>query len=159
MIRLTAICAAALMFIEGCDRLKVADTEMPLLPQGFSSIRDIDPRGWAYDDALTFTTDSAGGDLIVAIRHSVDYPYRNLWLEIARQGPDSGAAVIRDTIDMELADPFGLWHGNGIGTSRQVEATVARSIRLDSASTITVRHIMRLDTLPCIEQAGIFVIH
>ncbi len=158
MIRLPALCLAALFFAQGCDRIR-EEAEKPLLPQGFSSYQDIDPKGWAYDDALTFTTDSVAGDLTVAIRHSVDYPYRNLWLEITRRGADSSARVIRDTIDMELADPFGLWRGNGIGASRQVEATVARGISLDSASTVTVRHIMRLDTLQGIRQAGIFIIH
>lgn len=129
-----------------------------ILPSGFSSFTGVDKAGWRYDDTLAFVTDSVAGELRVAVRHSVAYPYSNLWLEVTRPGSDS-ASLLRDTLHLELADPFGLWRGTGVGPTRQVEATVASHVRLDSGQTVTLRHIMRLDTLPAIEQAGIFVIY
>lgn len=129
-----------------------------VIPSGYSDFHKLPDDGWRYDDTLSFTTPAASGELRVAVRHSVTYPYRNVWIEVTRTGPDSGATPVRDTVELELADPFGLWKGTGVGPTRQMEATVERGVKADSGSTVTLRHIMRLDTLPAIEQAGIFII-
>ncbi|MCM1028975.1 MAG: gliding motility lipoprotein GldH [Pseudoflavonifractor sp.] len=152
---LKAAIPALAMLLAACGNAHMPEH---VIPSGYSSFSDITGRGWAYSDTITFITDSVGGQLTVAVRHSANYPYRNLWLEVTRPAPTTDA-TIRDTINLELADRFGLWLGTGIGPTRQVEAKVADNVRLDSGNVITLRHIMRLDTLPGIEQAGIFVIH
>ena len=127
---------------------------------GYSDFASLPEDGWRYGDSIVFVTPEAEGELRVAVRHSIKYPYRNIWLEVSRKGPDSVApAIVRDTVELELADPFGLWKGTGVGPTRQMETVVAPSVRVDSGSTISIRHIMRLDTLPAIEQTGIFIIN
>ncbi|MDE6279234.1 MAG: gliding motility lipoprotein GldH, partial [Paramuribaculum sp.] len=64
----------------------------------------------------------------------------------------------RDTLCIELADPFGRWLGTGQGASRQVKASLPHSVSVDSGRTIAVRHLMRLDTVPDIEQVGLFIL-
>lgn len=146
--------------VSACDSFRPDDSaDLSDLNLGYSDFATLPDEGWRYGDSVTFVTPEAEGELRVAVRHSIKYPYRNIWLEVSRKGPDSVAAkVVRDTVELELADPFGLWKGTGIGPTRQMETVVSPSVRVDSGSTISIRHIMRLDTLPSIEQTGIFII-
>lgn len=128
------------------------------LPSGYSDFRELPGNGWCYDDTLTFVTPAAAGEMRVAVRHSSQYPYRNLWLEVSLTAPGTSAPRYRDTVELELADPFGLWRGTGVGPTRQCEAVVAPRVRIDSGTVVNVRHIMRLDTLPAVSQAGIFIL-
>lgn len=126
----------------------------------YSDYRQLPDAGWAYNDTAIFVpavSPAATGDLMVGLRHSADYPYRNLWLEVTYiTSPDS--VLHRDTLDVELADRFGLWLSRGVGASRQIAVPVRRAVNIDSGRAVTVRHIMRLDTLPKIEQIGVFII-
>ena len=90
----------------------------------------------------------------IALRHDNDYPYRNLWLEVTYGTPP---AMHRDTVSIELADIYGRWHGNGLGPSYQMAATVDPAVTLSDSSRISIRHIMRVDTLRGIRQIGISV--
>lgn len=146
----------------GCGGTSSTDIDDFAIPMGHSDFREIDPDGWRYSDTITFPIPATmTGEMRVAIRHSIDYPYRNIWLEITRLGPDSGARPVRDTVDLELADPFGLWRGTGIGPTRQAEGKLrgGMPVTLDSGTTVMLRHIMRLDTLPAVSRVGLFVIH
>lgn len=118
--------------------------------------RNISPAGWDYNDKITFIphlNDSVfEGALAVAIRHTNDYLYSNIYLEVAVK---DSLGQRRDTFNVALADEFGRWYGRGIGTDYQLSDTVYPSIRLHSPAMITVRHIMRCDLLPDIQQIGI----
>lgn len=145
--------------ISACDPARITETLDPTdTLKGYSDFASIPDYGWRYDDTVTFVTQKAEGELRVAVRHSIRYPYRNIWLEVTRTGPDSASVPVRDTVELELADPFGLWKGTGIGPTRQREAIVAPKVSVDSGTSIAIRHIMRLDTLPLIEQTGIFIL-
>jgi gliding motility-associated lipoprotein GldH len=123
----------------------------------YSEFTNISADGWPYNQPLTFipvVADSVcTGTMTITIRHGNAYPYRNIWLEICHQG-ESGA-IAHDTINMELADIYGRWHGSGLGTDFQYTDTLGHSFRLYRDSHIRIRHIMRNDTLPSIEQVGI----
>lgn len=123
----------------------------------FSSFTDTDIHGWAYGDTLTFFPtglDSADTrTLDAAIRHSGDYMYRNLWLEMSYRGSDS--ILRRDTVELELADVYGRWLGSGFGPSYQMQVQVGLAANLADSTPIHIRHIMRVDTLRGIQQVGI----
>lgn len=142
--------------LTACDAFR--DQSPDTFSLGYSDFASLPDYGWRYNDSVVFVTPAASGDLKVAIRHSLKYPYRNIWLEVARVSPDSIATTRRDTVELELADPFGLWKGTGVGPTRQMEAVVESNVSVDSGSRIILRHIMRLDTVPAIEQAGVFII-
>lgn len=122
----------------------------------------ISPSGWAYGDTVAFDgvqADSASaGRLAVMVRHTSSYPYANLWLEITVPCADGDSTVyLVDTVNVALADVYGRWLGRGSGVSRFMVDTLHRHYaRIDTS--ITLRHIMRVDTLPGLEQLGVIFI-
>lgn len=124
----------------------------------FSTFRPVDPSGWRYTDTLvlplTAMTDTVGcrGDVAVTVRHSNNYPYSNLWMELIL--PDGTARAVC----VELADVFGRWYGNGMGLTFERTDTVLRGITLGPSDTLRLHHNMRIDTVPSIEQIGLFFI-
>lgn len=126
-------------------------------PGDFSHYTEVPPEGWAYGNALDFDTgreDSLSrGDLEVSLRHNIDYPYSNLWLEICYN--NNGRQTV-DTVNIPLADVHGRWYGRGFGASRQAEAVVATDVSPLSGAPVKVRHIMRVDTLRGVEAVGVY---
>lgn len=132
----------------------------------YSSWSQIPSEGWLYTDTMsllpvdTSLTDNdsivSGAAIKVALRHSNDYPFSNLWLELTYHS-DNGR-MMRDTLDMRLADVYGRWLGSGFGASYQQELTVSPSAVVDVTRPLLLRHIMRVDTLRGIEQVGIEVV-
>ncbi|MCH5245925.1 MAG: gliding motility lipoprotein GldH [Muribaculaceae bacterium] len=123
----------------------------------FNSFENLPADGWAYGDTISFVTDTLDsipltGTLEIAIRHNNLYPYRNLWLEISY--PLNGKTNT-DTVNMELADVYGRWHGNGFGASYQFATPVKHKVILGPGTRVNVTHVMRVDTLTGVEQLGI----
>ena len=113
----------------------------------YSGFEDLDPAGWAYGDTVTFVTDSCvAPSMMIALRHNDSYPYRNIWLEVS----DS---VHTDSVNIELCDVYGRWHGKGIGSSYQIAAQVP--FTLTPNTRLNIRHVLRVDTLRGIEQIGL----
>lgn len=125
----------------------------------FSSFHTFSDQKWIYTHPLEFTVDTlrdsvaSDGVLLLSLRHTSGYEYRNLWLELAY--PLNDSTLCRDTLNIELADDEGRWLGHGTGPSRQLADTVSHAFTLRRGQTLTLRHIMRMDTLPNIEQIGI----
>ncbi len=125
----------------------------------FSAFATLRGAEWSYGEPVTFAVDtlrdsvSAPGDIVLTVRHTHGYEYRNLWLEIM---PDVASTLsVPDTLNIILADPEGHWRGRGTGPSLQVNDTIARGVTLHRRQQIRLRHIMRRDTLDGIEQIGI----
>lgn len=118
------------------------------------------PRGeWEYASPSKFRVDtlrdsiSRGGTLLLSMRHTSGYEYGNIWLELSY--PVNDSTVRADTFNIVLADDYGHWLGRGLGPSVQVTDTLSRNFTIRKGETITLRHIMRTDTLSDIEQVGI----
>lgn len=113
--------------------------------------------GWRYNDTLAFNKDSADtlpvGRMVIGVRHTAAYPYSNLWIELSYLTADSLPAA--DTVEIKLADAFGHWYGSGTGASYQLTDTVVPHHSVLPSSQVRLRHIMRMDTVPEIEQMGI----
>lgn len=131
----------------------------------YSRWRNLPSEGWMYADTVSLVpVDTAlvgndsvvtGGGLNVALRHSNDYPFSNLWLELTYIDANGGA--VRDTVNVRLADVFGRWLGIGFGAEYQQEVLVSR-VNIDITKPVRLRHIMRVDTLRGIDQVGVSVI-
>ncbi len=125
----------------------------------FSAFMSPEDTKWLYDELAVFRPDTlrdsvaTGGTLLLSVRHTNSYPYRNLWLELAYPADDS--TIVADTVNIVLADVYGNWTGKGMGVSHQLTDTVSTDFRLVRKKPVTVRHIMRTDTLEGIEQIGI----
>lgn len=125
------------------------------------SYAPVDASGWLYSDTLRLAFEPADSDsliegrLAVTVRHSADYAYSNIWLEVSYPPCDS---LIPDTLNIRLADSYGNWFGKGLGLSFQLCDSTARHISLKAPATVNVRHIMRVDRLEDIEQVGVVII-
>lgn len=122
----------------------------------YSQFKNIPTEGWSYNDTLTFIPEpndsTATGILTIALRHNNDYIYNNLWVEVSYF---NDSVTVADTLNIELADIYGRWHGKGIGARFQIEDTISSSFNAIRGNRVKVRHIMRTDTLNGIEQVGI----
>lgn len=109
--------------------------------------------GWEYGDTLRYDVPTlATRDIALTIRHADLYPYANLWIEVTYPSDDS---IIADTMNINIADPYGKWLGAGSGPSIMRTDTIRLTHTPDTASTLGIRHIMRVDRLPSIEQIGV----
>ena len=139
--------AAALLTAASCDRPSYRLSQWHTLDNG----------GWAYADTLTFNNDDADtlevGRVVVGVRHTANYPYSNLWMEMSYDAGDTIPA--RDTVEVRLADAFGHWQGSGSGSSYQFTDTVIPRHRIVPGTRVRLRHIMRMDTVPELEQIGL----
>ena len=124
----------------------------------YSAFKAFEGAEWYYSRPLEFTVDTLAdsicphGDLLITLRHTDGYDYRNLWLEIDYDADNEDSQP--DTINVILADVYGHWRGSGSGNSFQVTDTVRRDMPLRCGQRITLRRIMRSDTLYNIEHAG-----
>lgn len=109
-----------------------------------------------YTDTIGFTLSNLdsipGKSLYVAVVHSDKYPYSNLWLEVTYE--DSVRRVC-DTVALTMADQYGKWQGHALGSTYQIEAKACPEISPLGDSYVTVRHIMRADTLHGIDRIGV----
>lgn len=124
----------------------------------YSEYHHIPAEGWRYGEAMVyrpeFRDSVATGRLVAAVTHAADFPYTSLWLEVSAADPSGRVAA--DTVRLMLADRYGRWLGRGIGPRLQVTDTLARRVTIARGTPVKVRHIMQTDTLPGIEQVGIF---
>ncbi len=153
MRRLPAVIAGALL-CAGCVSGFMQDGN------SFSSFVRMPSAQWLYSSECVFTPDSladstAQGTLMLSLRHTASYPYSNIWIELACGDPSDSADFRRDTFDIVMADTFGRWCGSGMGTSFRLTDTLVRDFTLVRNRPLTVRHIMRADTIDGIEQVGI----
>lgn len=125
----------------------------------FSAFETFPGQVWEYARPAEFRVDTLrdsvarGGTLLLSLRHTNGYEYSNLWLELSY--PVNDSIVRADTFNIILADDFGHWRGHGIGPSLQVTDTLSRDFTLRRGMPMTLRHIMRTDSLANIEQAGL----
>lgn len=63
--------------------------------------------------------------------------------------------VACDTVSVELADIYGTWLGSGLGTSFQRRVTLNPAFTVADSARVRVRHVMRVDPVPELEQIGI----
>lgn len=129
----------------------------------YSRWTDLPACGWAYGDTISLlpvdTTLHDNDSLVrrplrLGLAHSNSYPYSNLWLEVTYHG---GVGSYRDTLNVVLADVYGRWLGSGFGANYQHEIVLNPRADIDVTRLVTVRHIMRVDTLRGLDRIGVSV--
>ena len=135
------------LFMTSCNRPTETPGEFHSLPHA----------EWPYPQQLVFNErgDTILGDVKAVelfLRHSKEYPYANIWLELSYNSADS---VVADTFNVVVADEYGKWLGSGAGPLRLLTDTLRLRNMPDADSKFRLRHIMRVEILPEIEQVGI----
>lgn len=138
------LCCAAAILCRSCS-----------IPTEYADFVTISHDGWAYGDTLTFVGDTVTDNMqvCISVRHTANYVYGNLWLEVS--GYDTRDSLVIDTVNIRLADKFGRWFGRGSGVSFVKTDTLPEPYRIAADKPVKVRHIMRLDTVLNIEQVGV----
>lgn len=112
---------------------------------------------WKYGKVLKFNDnhDTLPGVLeavAISVRHTNEYPYGNLWLELSYKSQDS---LVRDTVNIRLANEYGKWNGSGSGPVVTYTDTMHTRKVPDEGTIFMLRHIMRADVVPELEQIGL----
>ena len=83
----------------------------------FEQHKSFENQSWNSDSAITFNylveDTTSQNQLIIKLRHTVEYEFQNLFLFIK--------AEKMDTIEIQLANKEGRWFGKGVGDIRMVE--------------------------------------
>jgi gliding motility-associated lipoprotein GldH len=92
------------LVFSGCDRQKVYEQ--------FNEIKDLE---WRTDDIQHFnagiTDTSEIYNVLISYRNTARYEYSNLYLFVTVHSPDGN--MVRDTVEVMLADESGKWLGKG----------------------------------------------
>lgn len=127
-------------------------------PNRYSSYHDISlDDGWSYADTLTYIplhADSvAMGEYWVCVRHTNNYPYANLWIELTYNDQEGKSHA--DTVNMTLADTYGHWLGQRLGLHYQHKVKATDRVGHVIGTPVKLCHIMRVDTLKEIDLVGV----
>jgi gliding motility-associated lipoprotein GldH len=95
------------------------------------------------------------------IRHTDDYPYSNIWINMKIKAPGEPSFDTTIKIEKQLADASGKWLAKGMGNIR--EHKIPLSFKEIPPFTkagnyiIQLEQIMRNDPLPCVLNVGMCV--
>jgi gliding motility-associated lipoprotein GldH len=129
--------------------------------EAYNQFRSIPDEAWEkdlpYDFEVTVTDTIDSYDVFLQVRNSNSYAYRNLWLFVQFATPDG--QIRNDTINCELADAFGKWHGKGYHLF-SLNLPYEQQIRFPASGVYSyaIRHGMRTDRLQGISDIGLRVV-
>ncbi|MBR3565069.1 MAG: gliding motility lipoprotein GldH [Paludibacteraceae bacterium] len=118
----------------------------------YSQYQTIADSRWNDSDTLVYHVNiddtTTAYDVIIDVRHTINYQYQNLWL-----------FVNSDTIDFYLANSRGEWLGNGVGELREMPVLYKSNMRFDSCGVYDYKIVqaMRNKELKGIKEVGLIV--
>ncbi|MBA3647333.1 MAG: gliding motility lipoprotein GldH [Chitinophagales bacterium] len=94
-------------------------------------------------------------NIYVNIRHTDNYPYQNIWLNIGTEFPDGNKATKR--IEVMLSTDAGKWFGEGLGDIWDYRSMIEENAYFQQPGlyTFSIEQNMRADPLPGIMSAGL----
>ncbi|MCF8309315.1 MAG: gliding motility lipoprotein GldH [Bacteroidales bacterium] len=128
-------------------------------PDIYNQYKSVEKQGWYKEDTISFTPTvpdtSRQYNLIINLRHTTDYKYRNVYFFTTTHFPNGD--INRDTIELRVAKKSGEWIGKGFGTIKTYRQMLLRGIRFDQKGDYVFEfcQAMREDTLRGIEDIGL----
>ncbi len=143
----TLIC---ILFLNACEQSRVFDKNIA-----------IGNNGWAYGQPLQFevsvidTTESY--NMFINIRHTDEYPYNNLWINLTTILPDS--SIVSSKVNVELSMPDGKWTGNCVDGICYNAVLIQKNFRMPQKGkyTFILDQDMRMNPVPGLLDVGIRV--
>jgi len=137
------------MFVaQSCDRKKVYDR-----------YEKLENHTWKAENILTHDVNIqdtlSANNVFLNIRHSNDYPYRNMFMFISITDPSG--QFKKDTVEVFLADEKGKWFGSGIGDVFQNKIPLLVNVRFQHQGVYTfeIEQAMRQNQLPGVLDIGL----
>ncbi|MDL2231518.1 gliding motility lipoprotein GldH, partial [Porphyromonadaceae bacterium OttesenSCG-928-L07] len=125
----------------------------------YKDFRNIRNEEWCINDTLSFevhVSESREYNMNLYVRHTTDYEMANLWCFI--QVSDSSGTVLKDTVNMKLAEADGRWMGDGNSIKTVKQAINSPHIELNEGLyTIKIEQGMRVKCLKGIKDVGISI--
>lgn len=138
---------ASAMLLSSCDKTRVMEENA-----------QIDGNNWEYKDVKSFNaeiTDTAiGYNLYVNVRHSFQFEWRNMWVNIKTTFPDGKTFDKR--VNLVLSEPDGHWFGDCTGDNCDMQLSIQNNAYFPQPGkyTFAISQDMRVDPLPFIKSVG-----
>lgn len=135
------------MLLSSCDQTRL-----------FEEWKELDGVEWDVDSTLSFTFDVEDTisvcNLLLGVRNTNMYPYRNIWLMTSVHGPNN--ILFRDTVQLALASNSGEWYGKRSASLYSYMVPLYSQLRFFSTGeyTVELQHGMRKDPLNGISSIG-----
>jgi gliding motility-associated lipoprotein GldH len=140
--------AVASLILSGCNKNVV-----------YSEYKTFENNEWYAKDRAEFDLEikdtQSLNNISLMVRHADDYPYSNLYMFVTTSYPDG--KVIRDTMEVILANQKGEWQGSGAGDLYDLKVPIKRNVRFALAGKykFAFEQAMRVDPLPLIMDFGL----
>ncbi|MEN8229005.1 MAG: gliding motility lipoprotein GldH [Bacteroidota bacterium] len=118
----------------------------------FDQYTQTDDGLWSWHDAKEFNIEIADTvtlhNIYLQIRHTVEYPMSNLYMFVYVKGPSG--QLLKDTVNLILANPDGKWIGSGTGNLRELRLLYRQHTKFGQSGlyTFTLEQGMRNPELP-----------
>lgn len=145
--KLVTISTLVLFLLSACNRKIV-----------FSEYKTFGEAGWEAKNAAVFEMDITDtqslNNVSLMVRHSEEYPYRNIFLFVTTQYPDG--KVLKDTMEVVLSNDKGEWAGSGAGDIFDFKVPIKKNVRfaLPGHYKFSFEQAMRDNPLPQVMDFG-----
>lgn len=118
----------------------------------YHRFQDVEDGTWDWEDPKRFRVEVSDTthlhNIYLQVRHTVDYPLRNLYMFVQVEGP-SGQRLT-DTVNMIIAEPDGTWKGKGVGKLKELQLLYRKGTIFGDTGTytFTLEQGMRTPALP-----------
>jgi gliding motility-associated lipoprotein GldH len=147
LIKKTSLIIFLAFFITSCNKDVV-----------FSKYQTFNENEWSTKEKAVFDLEIIDNQTLntisLMIRHGDSYPYNNLFLFVTSTYPDG--KVLKDTMEVVLANEKGEWLGSGVGDIFDLKVPIKKNVRfpLLGKYQFSFEQAMRVDPLPMIMDFG-----
>ncbi|MFN8285406.1 MAG: gliding motility lipoprotein GldH [Chitinophagales bacterium] len=136
-----------LTLLTACDKARIIDENQPVTNYN-----------WNYSDEKVFTTEikdtAITYNLYVNVRHSFNFEWRNMWVNIETTFPDGKKFDKR--VNLLLSEPDGHWFGDCLGDNCDIQIPIQENAYFPQPGkyVFKLRQDMRVNPLPNIKSMG-----
>ena len=135
------------VFLSSCDKNRLMEEN-----------QQVTNNLWNRNDAKTFTaqiTDTTRHyNLYVNLRHSFNFEWRNVWVEISTVFPDGKR--LQKRVNLVLSEPDGHWFGKSLGDNCDMQVQIQQSAIFPQPGkyTFKIAQDMRVNPLVAVKSVG-----
>jgi gliding motility-associated lipoprotein GldH len=136
------------LLLSSCNR-NIVFTDFMVMPGNVWNLPSI------VDFKIPISDTLSRNNVLFTIRTGSSYPFRNIYLFVTTTSPDG--KVITDTLQYNLADEKGAWHGKGFGDIHELNLPYKTNVYFPSKGTyqFKIQHGMRIEDLKGVYDFGL----